>query len=250
MGVSMRSLLVSSACAASLMLALTPAASAADVDYAPEPAGPSWYVSVFGGWSLPDDIDLDFETAPVSGTAVDFSADVDLDNGFLAGVAVGAHFADWLRGEVEVSGHWHDAGGEAQLAIGAGSTTYDVDGDAHALFVLANLWLELPIDEAIRPYVGGGIGIGRLDLELEGTTPSATVGIVDDSSWGFAFQLGAGVAFDITDNLAVDVGYRFKRIHDAEFELDADVTNDPLEAAEADVDYTSHNVLLGLRIGF
>jgi opacity protein-like surface antigen len=244
----MRSLLVSSACAASLMLALAPAASAADVDYAPEPVGPTWYVSVFGGWSLPDNVDISFNST-AGATDVEFSGDIDLHNGFLAGAAIGGHINDWIRGEVEVSGHWHDAGGDATLTISSSpSTPFDVDGDANALFVLADLWLELPIDEATRPYVGGGVGMGRLDLELEGTAAAATVGIIDDSDWGFAFQLGAGVALDITHNLTVDVGYRFKRINNAELELDTDVTNN-LEADDK-VDYTSHNVLLGLRIGF
>ena len=80
----MRSFLISSACAASLVLALTSAASAADVDYRPEPAGPSWYVSIFGGWSLPDNLDVDL----VGLSSTELSGSIDLDNGFMAGIAV------------------------------------------------------------------------------------------------------------------------------------------------------------------
>jgi hypothetical protein len=49
----MRSYLLGGACAASMLLALTPAASAADMEAVPGPAGMGWYVSVFGGWSHP-----------------------------------------------------------------------------------------------------------------------------------------------------------------------------------------------------
>jgi opacity protein-like surface antigen len=232
----MRSLLISSACAASLMLALTPAASAADVDYSPEPAGPSWYVSIFGGWSLPDDLDVDFD-GPYS---TEFSASIDLDGGFMAGIAAGGRFTPWLRADGELSGHWHDFSDDEVLET-SGGYAYNLEGDVNALFVLANLWVDIPVGEVIRPYIGGGAGMGRLDADFS-TTAGASV--VDDSDWGFAYQLGAGIAFDLTPNMVVDVGYRFKAI-DTELEVNTEPTT-----SDTDADYRSHNVLLGLRFEF
>jgi opacity protein-like surface antigen len=250
----MRSFLISSACAASLMLALAPAASAADVDYAPEAAGPSWYISVFGGWSLPDDIDLSFATTFPS--IQEFSAEVDIDNGFLVGLAVGAQVNDWMRGELEVSGHWHDAGGEAAfVTFGSpipATDAFDLNGDVDTRFLLANVWFDVPIGEKIRPYLGGGVGVGRLDIDVRGTDPTpldASAVAIDDADWGFAYQLGAGLAFDLTPHMAVDIGYRFKRIHDVEPELEI-AASFLLTGASSEVNYTSHNLLLGLRFGF
>jgi opacity protein-like surface antigen len=233
----MRSFLISSACAASLMLALTPEASAADVDYRPEPGGPSWYVSIFGGWSLPDDLDVDFDGLYSS---TEFSGSIDLDNGFMAGIAAGGRFTPWLRADVEFSGHWHDFGGE-ELETSAGSSVPVENDDVNALFVLANLWIDVPVGEMIRPYIGGGAGMGRLEADVS-TTGGKT--FINDSDWGFAYQLGAGIAFDLTPNMVVDVGYRFKAIN-AEFEVD-----DLFAATDTDADYRSHNVLLGLRFEF
>jgi opacity protein-like surface antigen len=55
------------------------------------------------------------------------------------------------------------------------------------------LWVDLPIGEVIRPYVGGGLGFGRLSLGIETTNISGGTmySLVDDSDWGFAYQLGA-----------------------------------------------------------
>jgi opacity protein-like surface antigen len=236
----MRSFLISSACAASLMLALTPGASAADVEHAPEAAGPSWYVSVFGGWSLPDDIAVGFE-----GTySTDYSGSIDLENGFMAGLAVGGRFNDWLRADVELSGHWHDVDGEEVFTSGpAASTTLSLEGDVNAMFVLANLWIDVPVGEVVRPYIGGGVGVGRLDADISTTGGDS---IIDDADWGFAYQLGAGLAFDLTPNLAVDVGYRFKAIN-AELKIDDDHFG---PSTDTEADYRSHNVLLGLRVEF
>jgi len=249
----MRSYLLSGACAASLLLALTPVAQAADIDMAPEPMGPSWYVSVFGGWSIPKDEDVSFEDTTAV-TPVVFDAEIDLDSGFMVGAAIGAQLSDWVRVEAEVSGHWHDAAGEASLDTGIAGTPvyYDLDGEEDALFALANLWIDLPFGDTFRPYVGGGFGAGRLTLELEGletvagTTP---VEIFDGSDWGFAYQLGAGVAFGFMDNFVIDVGYRYKRIDSVEFEIEDDFTGGT-EGIHVEKDYKSHNILAGIRFGF
>lgn len=60
------------------------------------------------------------------------------------------------------------------------------------------------------PYVGGGIGGGQtsLDLKIGDRT------IVNDSGWGLAYQLGAGVRYQVMPGLALDLGYRYKGITD------------------------------------
>src|SRR5687768_13709876 len=99
----MRKLLLGAVASTAMFLG-TMQASAADIDVAPEPMGWSWYVSVFGGWSFSAEVEAEY-----SGN----DYDVDLDDGFTAGIAVGAHINEWLRGEIELSGNWHD--GEVEL---------------------------------------------------------------------------------------------------------------------------------------
>jgi opacity protein-like surface antigen len=254
----MRSYLIAGVCATSMLLALTPLAQAADIEPVPEPvAEMGWYVSIFGGWSHAKDEEV-FVSA--TGNYYDFvDADFDLDNGFMVGAALGASFNDWLRGEVEVSGHFHDVQGDAYVYAQALFTaTYDVDGDEDALFALANLWLELPVGGFFRPYIGGGAGFGRLDVDVAFQTPGGDVSIVDDHDWGFAWQVGAGVAFEIAHNWAIDVGYRYKTIQNTDLGFN-DELNDYFEGLPAgasldddefEKDYKSHNILVGLRFGF
>jgi opacity protein-like surface antigen len=246
----MKKVLLGGACAASLLLALTPVVQAADMEAIPGPAGMGWYVSVFGGWSHPtEDIDAFFSSGSgVTFTSVD--ASFDLDDGFMAGLAIGAQFNDWLRADIEASGHWHDAEGNAILGTVTNpttpvllTTTAGIDGDANALFLLANLWIDVPLGDMVRPYIGGGVGVGRLDVDVSTTGGGE---LIDDADWGFAYQLGAGIGFGITPNIAVDVGYRFKAINN----LELDATAPSGTAFDVDADYKSHNVLLGLRFGF
>jgi opacity protein-like surface antigen len=242
----MRLNLLAGACAASMLLALTPTVQAADIDVAPEPMGLSWYVSVFGGWSLPKDESFFFED---TANSVEVDGDINLDSGFMAGLAVGAHFSEWARAELEVSGNWHDAGGDVEADEPTSTDTFEVSGEEDALFVMANLWIDLPVGEVIRPYVGGGLGFGRLDVDLIGEeTNGSTDVIIDDSDWGFAYQLGAGVAFGFTPNMAIDVGYRYKVINNADLQLSDDITDD--NGGQIEKDYKSHNILVGLRFGF
>lgn len=248
----MRNFLLAGACAASLMLAAMPNAQAADIDVvSPEPMGWSWYISVFGGWSLPEDQDLSLEYSTTSFGDVD----LDPDNGFMVGVALGAHINEWLRGEVEVSGAWHDVSGDVEFGfIGSPPlTTYNIDGDETALFVLANLWVDLPVGDVFRPYVGGGLGFGRLSLDIDFEDNfGADYKVVDDDDWGFAYQLGAGIAFNFAQNMAFDVGYRYKVINNAEFDVDDGICAvcDASLWEGDDKDYKSHNIIAGVRIGF
>lgn len=62
---------------------------------------------------------------------------------------------------------------------------------------MANLWLDIPVGEVVEPYVGGGLGI--MDLEMDG-----------DSKSVFAWQLGGGVAFHVTQKLAVTADVRYR----------------------------------------
>lgn len=128
------------------------------------------------------------------------------DNAPTIGGGVGYRFNDNLRADIR--GDW------------AGNYNVAPGSDMSISSVLGNVYLDWPTGSAFTPYIGAGAGYGWADIK----------GMPDKD--GFAAALMAGVAVDITQNLAVDVGYRMR---------DVMVKGaDPLE----------HQVTAGLRFSF
>lgn len=98
---------------------------------------------------------------------------------------------------------------DAGTCGGAGNT-FTFDGSrARQLSALANLWLDLPINSTITPYVGGGVGATGYELDGEGKVR-------------FAWQAGAGLAFNLSPSIALTGDYRYRQaggvtIEDEEF---------------------------------
>jgi opacity protein-like surface antigen len=89
------------------------------------------------------------------------------------------------------------------------------------------------------PYVGIGIGAARFyasDLQVTGQPLSNGSAVV------FAYQFGTGLDFTLTDHLSLDLGYRFFSSIRPKFSEG--------NGHAFSMDYFSHNVILGLRLGF
>ncbi|MFW2850620.1 outer membrane protein [Sphingomonas sp. TX0543] len=70
------------------------------------------------------------------------------------------------------------------------------------LSALANIWVDIPTGGRVTPYVGGGAGIGGYEVGGEGKAR-------------FAWQLGAGLAVDLSRNIALTIDYRHRQISGA-----------------------------------
>jgi opacity protein-like surface antigen len=128
------------------------------------------------------------------------------DNAPTIGGGVGYRFSDYLRADLR--GDW------------AGNYTVAPGSDMSISSVLGNAYLDWPTGTAFTPYVGVGAGYGWANIK----------GLPDKD--GFTGALMAGVAVDVTQNLAIDVGYRLR---------DVMVKGaDPIE----------HQVMAGLRFSF
>jgi opacity protein-like surface antigen len=223
----MKTTLLATVAAASMFLA-TSQANAADVDV-PVADSMSMYVSVFAGASFPKDIKTVFSGTPYS---------VDMKTGYLLGGAIGAQITDMVRGEVELShSSW-----KAKSYVGSGGSPGTASGSTNATYLLANVWLDMQNSSAFTPYAGGGVGAawvtGDVNLNNSGFGPA------DGRGTNFAFQLGAGVKYAFTDQVSLDLGYRYKSIQNVDFKaLDgqADLENG---------DVNSHNIQLGLTYNF
>jgi opacity protein-like surface antigen len=128
--------------------------------------------------------------------------DLDLDTGAAYGIAVGTKVFDIFRGELELSGTVQQFGDdipvESDLYL---STTY----------LLGNLWFDFDTGSSFTPYIGGGVGYGWASVSSDDDIDE-----LEYDASGFAYQLGAGVRFGLTDNVAFDLGYRFKALPNLE----------------------------------
>jgi len=88
--------------------------------------------------------------------------------------------------------------------------------------------LELPLNP-IKPYVTAGIGLADVNAE--------ELAFGDDSSLVLAGQIGVGAGFAVAPMITLDARYRYLMTTDAEFD------------GGPDISISSHNVMLGLRVG-
>ena len=168
------------------------------------------YISVFGGANWQAD------SSSVNPTTIE-SFNVDPDTGFVVGGAVGANLTKWvngLRAEVEVAYRRNDVGGN--WTTSTGSTGGLIDGNVSNFSIMANVWYDFDLGWKIKPYVGGGVGWARAEVDGAAVTTftdgGPTTGLFttfDLTSTGFAWQLGLGFNYEAAPGVDVGLGYRY-----------------------------------------
>jgi opacity protein-like surface antigen len=195
------------------------------------------YITVFGGASLPRDLTFD-------GVGIDQHYTLGLNTGYVAGGAIGMDVTDAVRAEIEIShAVWKSADSVTSVDSFGASNTSPASGNVNATYLLANAWMDFDTGSILTPYLGGGVGLGWLSGD---TIFGAPNGFGTSTGAGFAFQVGTGVKVDLSENMALDVGYRFKDIVNAS-------AHDLGGAGQPEfnnVSVSSHNLQIGLTVKF
>jgi opacity protein-like surface antigen len=96
-----------------------------------------------------------------------------------------------------------------EATCGGSGNTFTISGSrARQLNAMANIWFDLPLGGMITPYAGGGVGIAGFEIDGDGKAK-------------FAWQLGAGVALNVSRNLAITADYRHREASKANIDYDA-----------------------------
>ena len=116
-------------------------------------------------------------------------------------------------------------------------------GDAESLAVMANGFFDLRTGTKWTPYVGAGVGwaLVKNDIDAFGSCFSDPP-FVDDEDGVFAYQLMAGITYQVTNSISLGIGYRFFSTSDPEF---TDIMGRRFES-----EYRAHNAEVGLRFRF
>ncbi|MEO0398554.1 MAG: P44/Msp2 family outer membrane protein [Pseudomonadota bacterium] len=131
------------------------------------------------------------------------------------------------------------SGAPANLGVSVADLVADGQGQIDTIFVMANVLYEFGMAGPLKPYIGGGIGIGFADVNY---SPSA-VGIIDDGSTEFAYQAMVGFAYTVAPRADVVLGYRYRATNDVGIEAS-------LFDADFEVENRASMAEAGLRIRF
>ncbi len=122
---------------------------------------------------------------------------------------------------------------------------HPLTGDFQALTFKANAFYDIDLGFAWKPYVGGGIGLTKVSVDVSsGTTGNV---LVDDSETVFSYQVGGGVGYEFPlpegRSVTLSLDYRYFDAgsptftgHDSNLDFDASISG--------------NYVGVGLRYGF
>ena len=110
--------------------------------------------------------------------------------------------------------------------------------------VLANVYYDFDTGTAFTPFIGGGIGYAFLQSDADVTVIATDVkSSKKREETNFVWQIGGGVAYDISDHWTLDTSYRYLDMGSMEWGAP---TNLGIKADEI----TAHEVVMGLRYTF
>ena len=104
---------------------------------------------------------------------------------------------------------------------------------------MANAWYDLEIG-GLSPYVGGGIGWAR--SQADGSYGNG-VPVFNWQESGFAWQLGAGVNFNIAPQTTMGIGYRFFQSRQISVVSPSTLSSGPNDS-RGEVDSGNHSVIV------
>jgi opacity protein-like surface antigen len=210
--------------------AMSTAAFAADFPPSLPPVQPALQSPSESGWYLRGDVGVSvqkfqafdhFQTNPnfvwpASWQIVQQQTD---DSAFVA-FGVGYQVNNWLRfdftGEHRTSAKFKVIGSYREFCPG-GATCFDqYDGSHGAEVFLLNAYLDLGTWWCLTPFVGAGVGgawnsvTSLSDLGIQNIfSPGFGYSQSDSSSWNLAWSAQAGVAYNVSSNLKLEMAFRY-----------------------------------------
>lgn len=178
------------------------------------------------------------------------------------GVGIGYQFTDIWRADLTTDFFKSDFTGTARLdrpcaasaPIGTGCA-YATRADVRAYGIMTNGYADLATVAGFTPYVGAGVGITNVRWGSVSSQPECEDGASScagatfarqdfngENSWRFTYALMVGVSYEVTDNIKLDLGYRFSDIAGGSMFADSSGTSG------RDDGLSRHEIRVGLRI--
>ncbi|MGH6894667.1 MAG: outer membrane protein, partial [Dongiaceae bacterium] len=204
-------------------------------DDAPAALADGFYVNLHGGPRYLKDADLsrDPHGEPLRVGRLDFK-----NIGGTVGVAGGYAWDNGLAVEGEFA---YRRNGLDHDEFDGDST--DLDGTLSSYAWMANGYYRLDTGTDFTPYIGGGVGIALLDLDMRRGDEGRFHALDTDTQ--FAYQGIAGISYALAPHWSVGVDYRFFGTQDPSF-----IDHPDGNRVWTETVYHAHEVLLGVTYDF
>ena len=247
-----------------MLVAVACVCATVDESFADERGKRSWYLAGHASLAFAQKAGFDYPQTLGTGTRVDILGGVTFNTGWGGGLAAGRSWNDF---RVEGEALWRRAGlKDVEITHHKGNPvasaledrlerSLDVSGNMDIWAGMLNIHYDIPTGKALRPYVGAGLGSVHAFMHKtailtgdlgDGENISFATDDKDEDRWGFCYQIQAGIGFDLTDYLSVQVGYRFIHLPSLKFHLFEDIVEKPSIISTKPF----HSVDLGLRWNF
>ncbi|QND68190.1 porin family protein [Mesorhizobium loti] len=212
-------------------------------------------VEVGSGWYLRGDVSYlpqkSFDNQDFASATASFS---NKEDPIFASIGFGYHFNDYLRADLNLGylpGNKIGVGYDdtATVIAPATATVASASLKNYALSGILNGYVDLGTYVGITPYLGAGIGVVRSKRSLSASYFTNNGDDTDDfvvsdskTQYSLAYTLNAGLAYQLSKNVSVDLGYQYFSAPEAEY-----VTAESLNSYPIRKGISNHQVKLGLR---
>ena len=203
-----------------------------------------------GGWYLRGDIGYKIYSNPsaklndptAGSVSPNIFYDEDMEDTYMVGVGAGYKVNDYFRADLTLD--YEGAArftGKSPCAAPCALTYTNEGADVEAWTALVNGYIDLGTYSGLTPYVGAGVGASYLMTSDGRSSDGSTYS--GDNTWNFAWALMAGASYAMTEQLSLDVGYRYLDLGDAKTGLIGTTPNTHIDIE----DITAHEIRVGLR---
>lgn len=152
------------------------------------------------------------------------------DAGMKFGAAIGYRYGNG-RIEGELSYQRNDLDETSYFGFG-----FDSTGDVEGTAFLLNGYYDFSNTTAFTPYLSAGLGYAKVELNDYNISGSGLPNFSGDDSV-FAYQVGLGVGYAVTDKVTLDAKYRYFATEDIELGI-------------SELEIASNDFIVGVRYNF
>jgi opacity protein-like surface antigen len=148
------------------------------------------------------------------------------DSSMFFGIGVGYKLNEWFR--IDVTGEYRGKAnfhGSDNVTFNGGIGVDNYSGSKSEWVFLANAYVDLGTWFCITPYIGAGVGgtYNRIHsfrddgiIFIGGNLNNSVAFAQDNSKWDFAWAVHAGLTYQVTPSMNIDLGYRYISLGKAE----------------------------------